>query len=156
MGLDALFFARLDYQEKDVRLANKSMEWVWRPMWESLGESTQILTHTLYHHYSAPSGFDFDTLSNDEPFIIDKSLDTYNAPDRSADLYDWINHQAEHYMSTSDMLITMGDDFRMQNAHKYFSSSDNMINYWNENMMEATNIELIYSTPSMYVDALAS
>jgi hypothetical protein len=54
------------------------------------------------------------------------------------------------------MLITMGDDFRFQNAHKYFSSSDNMINYWNEHMMESTNIELIYSTPSMYIDAIAA
>jgi hypothetical protein len=30
-----------------------------------------------------------------------------------------------------------------------------MINYWNENIMELTNIELIYSTPSRYVDAIA-
>jgi hypothetical protein len=30
-----------------------------------------------------------------------------------------------------------------------------MMNYWNQNMMEATNIEFIYSTPSIYVDALA-
>jgi len=54
------------------------------------------------------------------------------------------------------MMITMGDDFRFMNAHKYFLSSDNMINYWNANMMEATNIELIYSTPRMYVDAIAA
>lgn len=54
------------------------------------------------------------------------------------------------------MLIVMGDDFRFQNAHKYFSSSDNMINYWNEHMMDSTNIELIYSTPSMYIDAIAA
>jgi hypothetical protein len=70
------------------------MEWIWRPMWETLGESSQILAHALYHHYSAPSGFDFDTLSNDQPFIIDEQLDTYNAPDRTADLYKWITHQA--------------------------------------------------------------
>jgi len=31
-----------------------------------------------------------------------------------------------------------------------------MINYWNENIMSQTNIELIYSTPSMYVDAVAA
>jgi len=61
-------------------------------MWNSLGESTQILAHTLYHHYSAPSGFDFDTLSDDSPFIIDESLDTYNAPERTTELYAWILH----------------------------------------------------------------
>jgi hypothetical protein len=31
-----------------------------------------------------------------------------------------------------------------------------MINFWQANMAEATNIDLIYSTPSMYVDALAA
>lgn len=54
------------------------------------------------------------------------------------------------------MIIPMGDDFRFQNAHMYFSSSDNMINYWNEHMIEETNIELLYSTPQMYVNALAA
>lgn len=31
---------------------------------------------------------------------------------------------------------------------------DNMINYWNQNMMKETNIEFIYSTPQMYIDAV--
>ena len=131
-------------------MADKEMEWVWRPMWESLGESAQIFTHALYHHYSAPPGFDFDTLSDDEPFIVDQNLETYNAPERTADLHNFILHQDEHYVG-NNMFITMGDDFRFQNAHKYFSSSDNMINYWNANMLESTNIELIYSTPSQYI-----
>jgi hypothetical protein len=150
MGFDAFFFARLDYEDKKARLADKEMEWVWRPMWESLGESAQIFTHALYHHYSAPPGFDFDTLSDDEPFIVDQNLETYNAPERTADLHNFILHQDEHYVG-NNMFITMGDDFRFQNAHKYFSSSDNMINYWNANMLESTNIELIYSTPSQYI-----
>jgi len=40
MGFDAFMFARLDYQEKEIRLANQTMEWVWRPMWDTLGDST--------------------------------------------------------------------------------------------------------------------
>ena len=31
-----------------------------------------------------------------------------------------------------------------------------MMAFWNQNMMELTNIELIYSTPSIYVDAIAA
>jgi hypothetical protein len=49
----------------------------------------------------------------------------------------------------------MGDDFRFQNAHQYFMSSDKMIKYYNANYGIQNNIELIYSTPSMYVDAIA-
>lgn len=50
----------------------------------------------------------------------------------------------------------MGDDFRFQNAHQYFRSSDKMISYFNEHVGLENNIELIYSTPSMYVDAIAA
>lgn len=125
-------------------------------MYDTLGDSAQIFTHAMYHHYSAPSGFDFDTLSNDEPFIIDTDLETHNANERTGEIYDWVQHQAEHYMSQQHMIIPMGDDFHYMNANGYFNSLDNMINYWNENMMEQTNIEFIYSTPSMYIDAIAA
>jgi hypothetical protein len=83
MGFDAFFIARLDYQDKEKRLADRTMEFVWRPMFDTLGESAQIFTHCLYHHYSAPSGFDFDTLSNDDPFITDERLTTFNAPEKA-------------------------------------------------------------------------
>jgi hypothetical protein len=53
------------------------------------------------------------------------------------------------------MLVTMGDDFRFMDAHQYFLSSDRLIKYFNEKVGPSVNIKLIYSTPSMYVDALA-
>jgi hypothetical protein len=31
-----------------------------------------------------------------------------------------------------------------------------LIDYWNTNIFDLTNIELIYSTPSIYVDAVAA
>jgi lysosomal alpha-mannosidase len=37
MGFDAWFFARLDYQDKERRLADKEMEFIWRPFYDSLG-----------------------------------------------------------------------------------------------------------------------
>lgn len=111
MGFDAFFFGRLDYQDKEKRLAEKEMEWVWRPSFRSLGEDVQIFTHALYHHYSAPDGFDYDTLSNDEPFIVDEKLDTYNAPRRAEKMYKEIQHRLQHYKSQSNMVIVMGDDF---------------------------------------------
>ena len=38
MGLDAWFFARLDYEDKAQRLEDKTMQFVWKPMMNSLGE----------------------------------------------------------------------------------------------------------------------
>ena len=52
MGFDAYFFARIDYQDKDNRLANKSMEWIQRPMYYIFGDGPEIFSHALYHHYS--------------------------------------------------------------------------------------------------------
>jgi len=54
MGFDALFFARIDYGDKDRRSAAKELEWVWRPASETLGDDVQIFTHTLWNMYSAP------------------------------------------------------------------------------------------------------
>lgn len=49
----------------------------------------------------------------------------------------------------------MGDDFKFQNAKKYFDGSDALIAYYNAHEGLENNIELIYSTPSMYIDAIA-
>jgi hypothetical protein len=53
------------------------MEWIWRPFYKHLGNRTQIFTHALYSHYSAPNGFDFEF---GDPFVDDPNLTTYNAP----------------------------------------------------------------------------
>jgi len=65
MGFDAWFFARLDYGDKEKRMNDQEMEFVWRPNAESLGTDTQILTHALYAHYSSPSNLNFDILDSD-------------------------------------------------------------------------------------------
>lgn len=58
-------------------------------------------------------------------------------------------------MSETDLLVVMGDDFKFQNAKKYFDGSDALIAYYNAHEGLENNIELIYSTPSMYIDAIA-
>ena len=79
MGFDALFFARLDYKDKEKRMNDKSMEWIWMPNEESLGKDINLLTHALYAHYSSPQNLNFDILDGDEPWINDKTSDTFNA-----------------------------------------------------------------------------
>jgi lysosomal alpha-mannosidase len=140
MGFDAWFFARLDYQDKEKRLQEKSMEWVWRPF------------YALYQHYSAPNGFCFDVRCNDDPFVDDITLETYNADLKVAQFYDWVMHMKEHYQ-TNHLFITMGDDFCYMNAQMYFQSMDKLITHFNA---KYPNITLLYSTPSDYIDAIKS
>lgn len=92
-------------------------------------------------------------MSGDDPFITDERLTTYNAPEKAEEFHNWIINQASYYNS-NNIIITMGDDFRFQNAKQYFDSSNALIDYYNENLGKKYNIELIYSTPSMYVDAV--
>jgi len=40
MGFDAFFFARLDYEDRENRKKEKSMEFIWRPMYSTLGNTT--------------------------------------------------------------------------------------------------------------------
>ena len=59
MGMDGLFFGRLDYADKDKRLKDKMMEFMWEAS-SSLGESSWLFTGALYNGYGPPEGFCFD------------------------------------------------------------------------------------------------
>ena len=56
---------------------DKELEYVWRP--SQLGNDINIFTHVLFQHYSAPSGFDFDEVSNDVPWINNAKSKDFNA-----------------------------------------------------------------------------
>lgn len=90
------------------------MEFIWRPNSKSLGNDTQIFTHALYHHYSAPSGFGFDAGQGDTNWINTKNED-YNADEESKKLKDWLDEQQTHYI-TDDLFVVFGDDFQYVNA----------------------------------------
>ena len=47
MGFDAFIFARVDYQDREKRLKDKEMQFVWRPEFENLGTESQIFAHVL-------------------------------------------------------------------------------------------------------------
>ena len=80
MGFDAWIFSRLDFQDRDQRLKDKSMEFIWRPFFDHLGKSAEIFTSIMYNHYYWPNGFNYDQRdSQDEPVITDETLSTFNA-----------------------------------------------------------------------------
>ena len=124
MGMDAWFFARIDYQDKEKRLQEKSMEWVWKPFSESLGDRVSIFTHTMQDHYSYPSGFKYDENNfSDEPTVADKTLETFNADEKAAQMWQYVKHMQQHYRG-SNLFIPWGDDFTYGNAHLTFGPVD--------------------------------
>ena len=51
MGFEAWFFARGDVQENEVRAQKKELEWIQRPMYENLGNRTEIFSHWFYEYF---------------------------------------------------------------------------------------------------------
>jgi alpha-mannosidase len=78
VGFDALYFARLDYQDRDKRRLERSMEMVWRSS-PSLGPETEIFAGAFVAgSYGPPSGMDWNFGSNDAPVMDDPCLEDDN------------------------------------------------------------------------------
>lgn len=113
MGLDGLIFARLDAQEKGQRMMKKSLEYIWRPSFDTLGHQSQIFSHIIYDNeniYSPPYGFNFNQDDSYNSFIDDENSPDYNAPQKSVLLLNHLLTMKERYRS-NQLLITMGEDF---------------------------------------------
>ena len=81
MGLEAIMFSRIDYQDKEKRMASKELEWVWETFSEDRGSNSTIFAHTMFHHYFPPPGFCWEPNNcgyYDEPIVNDRNLKTYN------------------------------------------------------------------------------
>ncbi|XP_046463564.1 lysosomal alpha-mannosidase-like [Daphnia pulex] len=149
MGFDGVFFGRIDWVDRTQRKAKKEMEMIWHTS-NSPGEPNSIFTGIFYEHYSAPNGFCFDVVCRDEPFIDSPRSADYNVVKKVKDLEAHIKAKALSY-STSNIMLTMGDDFNYMSADMNFKNMDKMIRYTNE---LASGVNLFYSTPSCYVKAI--
>ncbi|XP_063225355.1 lysosomal alpha-mannosidase-like [Bacillus rossius redtenbacheri] len=152
MGFDALFFARLDYQDKQRRKDMQTMEMVWRAN-KNLGSSADLFTSILYNHYNFAPGFCNDITCSEDPFIDNKRSPDYNVDEKVSKFLEFINEVAEAY-TTDHIMLTMGQDFTYQSAHMNYKNMDKLIKYVNALQQNHSNINVFYSTPSCYVKAL--
>ncbi|KAF9618950.1 hypothetical protein IFM89_002945 [Coptis chinensis] len=147
LGFDALFFARIDYQDRAKRLDDKTLEVVWRGS-KSLGSTSQIFTGIFPRHYDPPDGFVFDINDVSPPIQDDMSLFDYNVQERVDDFVAAAVAQA-NVTRTNHIMWTMGTDFRYQYANTWFKEMDKLIHYVNKD----GRVNALYSTPSIYTDA---
>ena len=146
MGYDGLFFARNDYDDRNKRLSNKTMEMVWRPS-KSLGKASELFTGVLYYGYGPPPGFCFDVHCRSEPIQVgititltpshphtvtpsqdDPNLFDYNVDQKVKDFTNAINDQLKHYR-TNHIMFTMGSDFQYENANEWYKNLDKIMKY---------------------------
>ncbi|CAG9760144.1 unnamed protein product [Ceutorhynchus assimilis] len=152
LGFDGVLLGRIDYQEKRFRWQTRTPEMVWRGS-DSLGEASDIFTGVMYNTYSPPPGFCFDILCGDEPVIDDKKSFEYNVDRRVAEFVAYLDNVTQVY-TTNNVIITMGDDFNYQDAESWFVNLDKLIYYVNQLQLSGSKYNLIYSTPSCYVNAI--
>lgn len=69
MGFDGYFFARNDYDDRNKRLKDKTMEMVWRGS-KSLGKDVDLFTGITYYGYGPPPGFCFDSKCDGIPIQV--------------------------------------------------------------------------------------
>uniref|UniRef100_A0A1X7VI80 alpha-mannosidase n=1 Tax=Amphimedon queenslandica TaxID=400682 RepID=A0A1X7VI80_AMPQE len=145
IGFDSMFFARNDYADKARRLNTSEMEMIWKSS-QSLGDIADIFTGVLYHHYSPPPGFCYDSFCSDPPIQDDENLFDDNVKERVNDFIALALEQAKHF-KTNNIMMTMGSDFQYENAQEWFKNLDKLIKYVNMN----GSVNVMYSTPSIYV-----
>ncbi|XP_053692769.1 lysosomal alpha-mannosidase-like [Sabethes cyaneus] len=150
MGYDGMFFARLDWRDKNKRLSEKTAEMIWKAS-TNLDDS-ELFTSVLYNHYSAPPGFCFDVLCSDEPFIDGAFSAENNVRERVDAFLYFVGNMSTKYRS-NNLLITMGDDFNYMDANMNFKNMDKLIKYTNARQQD-TRVNVFYSTPTCYLKAL--
>lgn len=146
-GFEALFFARMDYQDLQIREQQKAVEMMWQPS-ESLPD-IHLLTGMLTNGYCDPGGFMFEY--GDDPIMDDPLLENFNLYQKAEDLVKIVKAQAS-FLRHNDVLVSWGCDFMYQNAHLMFKNIEKLMTYINSN--STYNVTLFYSTPSIYAEAI--
>ncbi|XP_073998825.1 lysosomal alpha-mannosidase-like isoform X2 [Rhodnius prolixus] len=149
MGYDAVFFGRIDRDDYNRRLDDRTLEMVWRPDPE-IGPDGDLFTSILYNLYMPPDGFCFDVFCNDEPIMDNPNMHGNNVKRRVSSFVSYAKQWASAYR-TNNVMITMGGDFNYMVAGSWFVNMDKLIKYGNEYYSE---VNILYSTPSCYVQSL--
>ncbi|EFJ34782.1 hypothetical protein SELMODRAFT_266756 [Selaginella moellendorffii] len=148
LGFDALFFARIDYQDRRQRYKDKSLEVIWQGS-NTLGSDAQVFTSIFPVHYGPPDGHGLAYEESDEiPVQDDPLLFDYNVKER-VDAFVAAAQSQANITRTNHIMWTMGNDFKYALAGKWFVQMDKFIHYVNLD----GRVNALYSTPSMYLDA---
>lgn len=107
-GFTAVVWARISYDDRAVRIANKTLEWVWAPS-KSLGTSAMTLAHTLKVHYSSPPNTCWDLVmcNGGEALNVDPTMEGYNAQSAVDDFVAYLDSYSASYRG-SELLVLMG------------------------------------------------
>uniref|UniRef100_A0A8C1IVP2 Alpha-mannosidase n=1 Tax=Cyprinus carpio TaxID=7962 RepID=A0A8C1IVP2_CYPCA len=148
MGYDGFFFGRLDYQDKARRMKTKEMEMLWRASESLTPPLADLFTGVLPNGYNPPEGFCWDQSCNDAPIRDDPDLEDYNVDEIVQKFLNAGFYKANH------IIMTMGSDFQYENANLWYKNMDKLIKYVNALQAKGSKVNVLYSTPSCYLQEL--
>ena len=155
VGFDALYFARIDWQEAELRTRERSMEMMWQAS-PSLGPDASVFTGAfLDGGYGPPPGFCFDQNQCNGGFPVMDDL--CMADDNVAFYVDKFVAAAQTYANntrsagsaTQNVMFLMGSDFQYENADGWYKNLDKIIHHVNAD----GRVNVFYSTPVEYTAA---
>ncbi|KAL7152693.1 hypothetical protein ABFS83_04G115600 [Erythranthe nasuta] len=148
VGFDALFFARIDYQDRAKRRDEKKLEFIWQGS-KTQGSSSQIFAGAFYAgNYEPPTGFYYEINDESSPVVQDDiNLFDYNVQER-VDAFVAAALSQANVTRSNHIMWTMGTDFKYQYAETWFRNMDKLIHYVNQD----GRVNALYSTPSIYTD----
>ncbi|KAJ4941677.1 hypothetical protein JOQ06_011554, partial [Pogonophryne albipinna] len=153
MGYDGFFFGRLDYQDRSQRMATKEQELLWRASESLTPPMADLFTGILPNGYNPPTGFCWDQSCDDPPIRDDPELEDYNVDDVVNRFVAIANSQSMVY-KTNHIIMTMGSDFQYENANLWYKNLDKLIRYVNAEQADGGKVNVLYSTPSCYLQEL--
>ncbi|CAI2356868.1 unnamed protein product [Caenorhabditis sp. 36 PRJEB53466] len=149
MGYTSLYFARVHYLEKKLRLENRTIEFNWNA---SDDLASKIFTGAFFQdNYGPPEGFCWDILCGDDPIMDNQNLEEYNVDEKVNSFVDHVRKQAKHQV-TNQVMLLMGSDFQYTSANSWYSNLDKLIKYVNED--PSKKVKVIYSSPACYTKAV--
>uniref|UniRef100_A0A674B778 Lysosomal alpha-mannosidase n=1 Tax=Salmo trutta TaxID=8032 RepID=A0A674B778_SALTR len=153
MGYDGFFFGRLDYQDRNRRMVAKEQEMLWRASESLTPPMADLFTGILPNGYNPPEGFCWDQSCDDPPIRDDPDLEDYNVDDVVTRFLHIAHGQALVY-KTNHIIMTMGSDFQYENANLWYKNLDKLIRYVNQKQSNSSEVNVLYSTPSCYLQEL--
>jgi hypothetical protein len=169
MGLNALYFGRIDYQDLSIRQLTKECEGLWNfnmkddPSKTSADDNSSIfwgLTGSYNGNYGPPGNFCFDIHCGKGYIPLIDMTHTQLIQHINTFLLS-VREQSERTAEKSNnIMITMGEDFQYQNASINYANLDLLINTIMQNNTDIdipsifgpqyNQINIFYSSPEYY------
>ncbi|CCD67087.1 Alpha-mannosidase [Caenorhabditis elegans] len=150
MGYSSVYFARIHYLEKQIRLKNKTLEFMWNTS-DDITDNKLFTGAFFNDNYGPPEGFCWDSLCGDDPIMDNLNIEGYNVKEKVDAFVDHVKNQAAH-QSTNQVMLLMGSDFQYTNANSWYVNLDKLIKYVNADTSK--KVRVIYSTPACYTKAV--